>query len=387
LRTRSPNILHVIDSLAPGGAERIVVEIANAHHAQALPALPCRMSICVTRDNTALADSLAPGTSVYVLARKGRFDWAGLRRMGRLVRSEKIDLLHVHMQSSLLIVATARMMNVVPQVPIIFMDHNGDVELSFRLPFTVHLALRWLQPWFVGVHPALVQAAVSAGIPERRARTITNAIQFAPYEAVSGVSLEALRSPEGYLPAPGAPVGVVVANLRPTKDHLLYIEALARLKELAWTLLVVGGRNDPEYARRCHERAAELGLSGRILFLGKRLDVAQILKSADFAVLTSKSESGPLVLLEYAAAGLPFVATRTGLIGRKLDELGAPGFFAPSDGNALVHELRQIIEMSPTQRKDRGLKGRALARPRFDMSLLIHEWYALYARALGLSED
>jgi glycosyltransferase involved in cell wall biosynthesis len=69
---------------------------------------------------------------------------------------------------------------------------------------------------------------------------------------------------------------------------------------------------DEAYAKACLALRDELGLRERVLFLGSRADIVELLAGADFAVLCSKTESGPLALVEYAASGLPFVSTRVG---------------------------------------------------------------------------
>ena len=43
-----------------------------------------------------------------------------------------------------------------------------------------------------------------------------------------------------------------------------------------------------------------------------------ILKNYRFAIHTAKSESGPLVLLEYMSQGIPFLAYRTGEVAEKI---------------------------------------------------------------------
>ncbi|MDI6631747.1 MAG: glycosyltransferase family 4 protein [Bacillota bacterium] len=107
---------------------------------------------------------------------------------------------------------------------------------------------------------------------------------------------------------PEAPVAVVVAELSRVKNHeqLLYAwrEVLRRLPEAV--LLVVGTGE-----RRCELEglAGRLGLGSGVRFLGFRSDVPRVLAAADVAVLTSRREGLPRVILEAMAAGKPVVAT------------------------------------------------------------------------------
>ena len=80
---------------------------------------------------------------------------------------------------------------------------------------------------------------------------------------------------------------------------------------------------------------AEAGLMERVLLLGQRDDVADLLAAADLFVLPSHFEGLSLALLEAAAAGLPIVATAT---GGTVEGLGADHAFLvrPGDAEALA---------------------------------------------------
>lgn len=61
-----------------------------------------------------------------------------------------------------------------------------------------------------------------------------------------------------------------------------------------------------------NELIAELNLSERVIFLGNRSDVNQILPLADICVLTSLSEGFSNTLVEYMTAERPVIATDVG---------------------------------------------------------------------------
>lgn len=370
-----PHVLHVVDSLAPGGAERMVVEIANATD----PAR-YRVSVCVTRCNSslALAPALSQDVRLHVLPRQGRFDLLGFKAFAQLCQSEGVGLLHVHNRPSLRFVAMCKALGYLPRVPVGFLDQFGDVEIGERLPADLRWALRWVKPYFVGVQPDLATAAQRSGVPSWKTTVVSNAIDFSAFEEATAASVDVTRSG----PVHG-PTGILVANVRPQKDYKTLLQALAQVKDRPWCLLAVGGFNDVAYHRVCLDLVQALGLEGRISFLGPRLDVPSLLKAADFAVLSSRSESGPLVLLEYAAAGLPFVSTCVGLIGRSLADLGVSEFVPPGDADALAAALRRLLVLSPEERRARGQHTRELIASRFDIRNVMPQWYHVYERALG----
>jgi len=59
---------------------------------------------------------------------------------------------------------------------------------------------------------------------------------------------------------------------------------------------------------------------GKVLFLGEQRDMAPLFNALDCFVLTSHSETGPLVLLEAAACGVPSLTTNVGISKLILDE-------------------------------------------------------------------
>src|SRR5262249_23255181 len=79
---------------------------------------------------------------------------------------------------------------------------------------------------------------------------------------------------------------IQVSRLEPWKGHLSHLEALAQLKPTLtpWQCWIVGGPQRPEeqeYLRQLQDAATELGIAGRLRFLGQRSDVPQLLAAAD----------------------------------------------------------------------------------------------------------
>ena len=61
----------------------------------------------------------------------------------------------------------------------------------------------------------------------------------------------------------------------------------------------------PALSPELRGRAERLGIAGRILWLGWRRDLTDLLPALDAAVLTSRDEGTPVALLEALAAGIP----------------------------------------------------------------------------------
>ena len=97
---------------------------------------------------------------------------------------------------------------------------------------------------------------------------------------------------------------MVVGNCSKIKNHIFFIRVLSMLPP-DFMAIHVGREDESVY----HERALalELGVSGRIIFLGARNDVSRLLEAADVFIMTSLLEGIPLSCLEAFVKGLPAV--------------------------------------------------------------------------------
>jgi len=105
------------------------------------------------------------------------------------------------------------------------------------------------------------------------------------------------------------------------KNHGLLANVFAEvLKKHGQARLVLAG------ADMDNKNAALMALfsnpifQGKIMFLGERQDIVALFNALDCYVLTSDSETGPLVLLEAAACGVPAITTNVGISKLILDK-------------------------------------------------------------------
>lgn len=106
------------------------------------------------------------------------------------------------------------------------------------------------------------------------------------------------------LPA-SAFVILFVGDARSTRKNLdLALSTLARL-EPRFRLAVIGEYRGGPY----EQMAMQIGVAGRVHFLGPRRDVAECLRDADALLCVSHYEPASLVLLEGMASGLPVICT------------------------------------------------------------------------------
>lgn len=136
---------------------------------------------------------------------------------------------------------------------------------------------------------------------------------------------------------------ITVGRLEPEKRIEDILDALARIKDAypAVGLIVVG---DGRERRKLESRAAELGLSERVLFLGARPDAWGLMRSCQAYVQASAYEGYGVTLIEAALARLPIVTTDVGIVGEVLtgyeDALVTP----PGDPTNLSYHIIALLE-------------------------------------------
>ena len=189
-----------------------------------------------------------------------------------------------------------------------------------------------------------------AGVPEEVFRILPNPI---PLERVRRLAQEPLPSlPFSF----GAPFFLGVGRLHPNKGWDLILQAFARF--LRWVpknpfhLLILGEGGDRQVLENL---VRELGLTGRVWFLGHSPNPYAYMLRAKALVMASRYEGLPTVALEALALGLPVIATESeGGLGEALGE-GKFGLLVPRNPESLAEGMVRFL------REGFPLDGEALA--------------------------
>lgn len=216
-------------------------------------------------------------------------------------------------------------------------DRNGRTEWRPRL-----LAAEWL---FVRL--ADTNLTVSRGCAE----VMSGRYRIAPPVVVRNVAdrtVSAQHPPEG-LRAGGLPLAVYVGLIAPGRGLEQAIRALADVPDAALLLL---GRSSDEYRERLTRLAAEVGVADRIEFRPPVPSAAVIdtIAGADMGlaliqpVSLSYEQSLPNKLFEYAAAGLPILASDLPVMGPLVREEGLGEAVPVEDVAAIAQAMRRLAD-------------------------------------------
>ncbi len=192
------------------------------------------------------------------------------------------------------------------------------------------------------------------GAAEDKLQVIANGIDLERFAGIEAAAADA------------RPTMALIGRVVPIKDVKTFIEAAHLLSQRVANLRawVIGPTDeDQEYHRECQALVAEYKLENTVLFTGP-VNIIDYLPQIHVMVLTSLSESQPLVVLEAGAAGIPFVSTDVGscreIIEGPTDEAAR---FGP--GGVITHlaaagEIAEACERLLTDARWRRQAGEAL---------------------------
>lgn len=136
-------------------------------------------------------------------------------------------------------------------------------------------------------------------------------------------------------------------------------------------ILIAVGKNLEKYALN----------SDRIIFLGERSNVEQIMASFDLLCLTSKAEGFPNVIGEAMLSGLPCISTD---VGDVKNILGKTGWIVPTNSTTLFAKyLDNLLKMPEKELKNYGKSARELIINNYDINKIIEQYISLYNSILN----
>ncbi|RTI04092.1 glycosyltransferase family 1 protein [Thermus scotoductus] len=361
-------LLYLITRAEPGGAQVHLLELLRGFKDRA----ELHLGVGEDRDGFLIEEARALGVQVHILKHllhpiRPHEDLLGLFEVASLLKRVNPHLLHAHSSKAG------------------FLGRVAARDLGIRSLFTAH-GWAFTEGVSVGRKALAVTLEALAGrlgdgiiaVSEWDRNLALRYRVAAPnriFTVWNGVPDTSHRAD----PAREPPRIAMVARFAPQKDHALLLTALASLRELPWTLDLVG---DGPLLPEVQALAKRLGLAERVRFWGRRLDVDRLLAEVQVFVLTSNWEGLPLVVLEAMRAGLPVVATDVGGVGEAVVE-GKTGFLVGRKDEAGLRERLCLLLENPALRASMGEAGRRRYEEAFTLERMFLETWRVYEEVLG----
>ena len=342
----------IVPSVAPRVATRPVLHVINGEHysgaervqdllAQELPACGFDVSFACVKPERFPEARTCQQARLYRTPMRGRFDLNCGRKLAKLIRAEKFELVHAHTPRSLLAGAVAARE---AGVPLVYHAHSptGCDSTRWLQNFINARLERWLlrrAAKLIAVSPSLAELMIRAGFGDDRVIYVPNGVPAVkPYPR---------QRPRGTWT-----LGMA-ALFRPRKGIEVLLEALALLRQQGCDvrLRAIGPFETAEYQQQVLKLVDQLQLASAIDWTGFVSDIHAELRHVDLFVLPSLFGEGlPMVVLEALAAGLPVVASDVEGIPAAI-RCGVDGLLVePGNPAALASAIAEIIE--PASRYD-----------------------------------
>jgi glycosyltransferase involved in cell wall biosynthesis len=362
----------LIESSGPGGAERIVADLATAFQAA-----NTHNVVFLPRDGEDWLQRQLDGSGVAIeyFAIDRPVSPKSARALTTAFRKHQIDVAHSHEFSMAVYGGWAAWRAGIPHI---ITMHGGRYYASrLRRRLALRAAVT-LSAATAAVSGSLAQAiSDDLGVKRSRIVMVPNGVRYVAPERVTLRQELALRSDDRLI--------VAVGNLYPVKGHQHLVDALALMAEKYPRLHVaIAGRGELEGALR--SRVADLSLTGRVHLLGLRADIPAILAAADVFALPSLSEGLPLALIEAMFAARPIVATLVGEVGVALDGGQAGVLVEPGNVHALASALDGLLA-EPARAKALGERAARHARAQYGLSRMVGRYARLYEQALRATDE
>jgi len=254
------------------------------------------------------------------------------------------------------------------RVPVVLSVAGGELVGLRDIGYGLGLlpGRRLLGRWLMG------RAALVTGGSDYLLRLIRQSVPDATHDRIRraplGVDLDRF-SPTASTPAADAALNV--GALYPVKDQAVLLRTAARLP--GWTVQIAG---DGPLLGRLRSLAAELGLEGRVEFLGavEHGALPGVYAEAGVFVQTSRHEAQGMALLEAAACGRPVIGTPVGV----LPEIGTMA----NTEVELAGALEALLD-DPARWLRLGREARERAAEGFGLARAKRTFCELYAEAAG----
>lgn len=360
-------IAHLIESDGPGGAERVLAQLASALQASGasnvvfLPAGGEGWLAGELKDSGVVIEHFHIERPVSV---------ACARMLERAFRRHRIDVAHSHEFSMAVYGAWASHRVGIPHIVTMHGGRYYAHRLRRRLALRMAIAL------------SAQTIAVSHDLADHLSRDLwirRSRILMIP-NGVRSVHPDGVTVRKELTPGPVDQLLVAIGNLYPVKGHAHLVDALALLAGRYPGLHVAIAGRGP-LADALAEQARQRGLADRVHLLGLRSDVAALLASADIFVLPSLSEGLPLALLEAMFAGCPTVATDVGEVRAALEDGEAGLLVPPGNAVALAAALDDLLS-NPARARALGARAACRAAAEYDVSQMVRRYVETYHRVL-----
>lgn len=357
-------LLHTESSKGWGGQEHRILK-----ESLGVIKLGARVIVLCQPDSNLAMRAAEAGIEVRTCRMRKSYDLATVMQIIKLIKAEGIDIISTHSGRDSFLAGLAGRLSC--RKPRIVRTRH------IALPITSRVSYSLLPHMVVTTSEYVRQYLIGEGIQPNRIFTVPSGIDTVIFDPASVKTdiREELRVDSDI------PLVAMIAILRFKKGHHTLLDAIPMvLKKIPEARFLIIGDGPQE--NNIREKIRAMDLTERVLMLGLRHDIPEIIKAVDLCVLPTLQESLPQALLQAMAMEKPVIGTNVGGVGEAVRDginghlvgLGSP----PALANAIIEILRdkrKAIRM--------GKEGRRIVERQFTVEAMSKKMFDLYSALCG----
>lgn len=278
-------VVLLYDKLNVGGTEKLLILIANL-----LSENGHKVSVVLTQSKSKLDHLISSSVNVVYLNRKSKLDVNALKRLSAICRT--VDVVHVHAYFNYRYYFLAKTLFGSGKAKVVLHEHSN----MFYINRIDKFLFKRLNAFIAVSSKQIKDLQMWKAIAADKIFHLSNIISVTN-------KVKPKRSPTHRI--------IMVGNIRREKNYELALAVLSQLHS-GIQLDIYGNVNDEAYHEELKDYINQNHLNSRVNIIKGETDVSTHFHQYDLALHTATHETGPLVLMEYLSAGLPFFTSNAG---------------------------------------------------------------------------
>lgn len=377
-RINKIKVMLIISNLEFGGAQRQLVELANNLSRDDFDVMVCSLSQYIP-----LGSGLdLPDEKVVIIQKKSKYDISVVFRLSKVLRENKVDVLHAFLFDAEI---AARIASAMAGVAVMVgSERNSNYRIKRNQMVAYRLTKNLRDVCIANSKAGAEFNAQELGYPEKHYVVVRNGVDTNRFQAGNGAQLrESLGISQDQF------VIGMFASFKEQKNHGMLFHAVKELTSSDRNFRVVllgeelhgGAQGTTTYVQKIHELVGRLGIRDYCLFVGNQDDVEAYYRICDVTVLPSKFEGTPNVVLESMASGVPVIVTAVS-DNNEIVEHGKSGYVVDVGDEAGLSRYLQLLMEDRELSANMGSEARRRAVELFSSAQLASSTGEVYKTAL-----
>lgn len=327
-------ILHIINRLGPGGAEKLIEDLLLLMNS--IEGIKVDLLLLTNKNNVFDKRLSQYGIQLEIVPTNKIYNILNIHYIRKYIKKGHYDVVHVHLFPSLYWASFASKLIFKNKPKFVFTEHSTHNERREKRYFRV------IEKFVYSSYDKIISISYQAQNYLIKWLKPKNKGKFIVIE--NGIDLKKFKEVESY---PKHEINAkfhedtklicMVGRFSEAKDQTTLIKAMNDIPSNVHLLLVGEG----SLKEKNEELVRQINLEDRVHFLGFRDDVPRILKTVDIVVLSSNWEGLPLSAVEGMAAGKPLIGSNVPGIREVVDNYGL--LFSKGNSKELANKINQLI--------------------------------------------